>query len=274
MTFHSNLLVVVLPLLRELHKGIGLVADREESDAPPTAEHHSSQPDEHVLSIEENLSSICAAVDRLQRLARAIRLPGTVLHSSKAAEFSPSNEFESEQVDFEAYILQVIKHKFGGAPEAIQSRLSKANGARRKLFLYRRHRQEILSNKRHSSPERRSLIASQAAPESISAQPDNSAEVSSANRNPPPLAGIDDGSIELPVEEATTFAESRFQPEESFKTASSLGGTSLASFFSKSRLPLPPKVSQSQKYFECPYCYQLTSTKFLQKRNWRLVLLI
>ena len=70
---------------------------------------------------------------------------------------------------------------------------------------------------------------------------------------------------------ATTFAESKFQPDAPSVASSSLGGSSVSSLFQKSRLPLPPRVHRRREYFECPYCCQLVPIKFLQKRHWMLV---
>jgi hypothetical protein len=136
-----------------------------------TSTGHSHLPLEtHTLHLEDDTSSLIGAVDRIQRLALAIRSPRLISQASKAIHYKPSKDsdaFETQQQEFDAYSLRVVQHKFEGTSEVLQLRLSKANAARRRLFLYRRHRHEVLSTRRHES-----LLAPPIVPDAVSGQPD------------------------------------------------------------------------------------------------------
>jgi hypothetical protein len=187
----------------------------------------------HSLHVQDDTSSLIGAVNRLQRLALAIRSPNVISHASKAIHYKPSKDgdaFETQQQEFEAYSLRIVQHKFERTSEVLQLRLSKANAARRRLFLYRRYRHEVLSTRRHESSERPPL-APPVVPDAASGQPDTTIAFGVATEDLHSARQTDDDSHHRPIEKATTFAESRFQPDAPSVAPSSLGGSSVSSFF-------------------------------------------
>ncbi|OAL46683.1 hypothetical protein IQ07DRAFT_590224 [Pyrenochaeta sp. DS3sAY3a] len=253
----------------------GLISTIQEADQnalPPLFGQASTSSEEHVFTSLENLAGVKSAISRLQRLLTAIRMPGIVSQDSKARAFSPTNNavgFEEEQQHFEQFIFEIIRHKFPKAQEDLQRRLSRSNAARRRLFLYRKHRKDVLSTKRHTSPQRQTVTIADKEQDIVL---DHFEPVSEANIDS--MIKVEEKSINEAdpqpfPNKATTFAESKFQPDALSATQSSTGGSSVSSFLTQSRLPPPPRVKTTGEMFECFYCYQLVPTKLLQKRLWR-----
>lgn len=221
---------------------------------------------------KENLEGMRSAIDRLYRLAKAIRQPGITSQSSKANQFNPRDENGIDEIaSFEKYSQDVIRQMCGGAPDYLVRRLAAANASRRRLFLYRRKHQDILHGHEHShkSP---SPMASRVGTRSIpSIVQDVDAKPSSTflDDRPHVTPSI---HAQSSIARATSFVESQFKPATSSKAATSVGGTSIASMFCHSRLPPPPKVPKTRPQFECPYCCQLVSTTILKKTTWRYVI--
>jgi hypothetical protein len=167
-----------------------------------TSTQHSHSPLEtRTLHVEDDTSSMIGAVNRLQRLALAIRSPGLISQASKAIHYRPSKDgdiFETQQQEFEAYSLRIVQHKFEGTSEVLQLRLSKANAARRRQFLYRRHRHEVLSTRRHESPEKPPLVPP-VVPDAASGQPDTTVAFGVATEDLHSAKQADDDSHHRPM---------------------------------------------------------------------------
>jgi hypothetical protein len=169
---------------------------------------------------------------------------------------------------FEKYSKEIIRQTWGGAPDYLASRLSKANASRRRLFLYRRKHRDILRGSEDDSPAQSPLSSLQETYSTFSGSPQTAVNAIPLVETTAPKV-IPNSQARSSVAKATTFIESQFKPATSSKAATSIGGTSIASMFSHSRLPPPPKVPKTRTQFECPYCCQLVSTSVLSKSAWR-----
>ena len=221
---------------------------------------------------DDCLTSIRSAIDRLHRLAKAIRSPGIVSQASKANNFNPKDELGNDEIRiFEEYSLQLIKQYCPGSADFLHHRLSKANAARRRLFLFRRKHQDIL-NGRRDGPLKRLSLSRPETHKAFSAMLESESEVVPIASESPKLRTDASSQIQSSIAKATSFVESQFKPDTSSKAASSIGGTSVASMLGQSRLPPPPKVPNIRTEFECPYCCQLLPTSILTKSLWRYVI--
>lgn len=201
-------------------------------------------------------------------------MPGIVSQDSKARAFSPTNNavgFEEEQQHFEQFIFEMVRHKFPKAHENLQRRISRANAARRRLFLYRKHRKDVLSAKRHVSPQRQAAAIEDKEQNIVLDHLEVASEVDIDRMIEVEKQKFDQADPQPLPNKATTFAESKFQPDAPSIAPTSTGGSSVSSFLTQSRLPPPPKVKTTGDMFECVYCYQLVPTKLLEKRLWRSV---
>ncbi|KAF1845081.1 uncharacterized protein K460DRAFT_394818 [Cucurbitaria berberidis CBS 394.84] len=238
---------------------------------PGTSESETGSSEEpDVPTEDECLISIRGAIDRLHRLAKAIRHPGIASQASKANHFNPTDEFGNNEIEsFEKYSLQIVQQRCPGAAEYLHHRLSKANASRRRLFLYRRKHQDILNGRRHSSPKRRPSMSQRQTQETFSALPETKSKASQLVPESSTPQKHSDSQAQSSIAKATSFVESQFKPDASSKAASSIGGTSVASIVDHSRLPPPPRVPKTRTQFECPYCCQLVPTSILGKGAWR-----
>lgn len=212
------------------------------------------------------------AIDRLHRLAKAIRQPGIASQTSKANHFKPRDELGQDVIEkFEKFSLEIVQQSYRGAASYLHQRLSRANAARRRLFLFRRKHQDILHGRNYNSPKRRPSLSHQETQRTFSivhdAEPKAIPFVSGST-----TPGMHpDSQAQRSNAKATTFIESQFKPSTSSKAPSSVGGTSIASILDHSRFPPPPKVPATRTQFECPYCCQLVPTSVLNKTRWRYV---
>lgn len=228
----------------------------------------SSSTESDVTGVEDILHSIRGAIERLQRLARAIRVPGVISHASKAVKFHPKDEFGNDVVNaFKSYTLELITRKLGSTPDFLKQRLSRANASRRQLFLFRKRHQNVLSTRRRQLPEQRASLEhkdhefEQDALEAPEMDP-------TPTSKPPFPQKAPESKLSL-IEKATTFPGSRFEPPRSLKPASSVGSSTMTGILDNARFPPPPKVINTGNFFECPYCCQLTPVRDLQKKHWR-----
>lgn len=210
------------------------------------------------------------AIDRLHRLAKAIRQPGITSQVSKALNFRPKDEFGNDAIaSFEEYSLEIIRQVCPGVPDYLLRRLGMANAARRRLFLFRREHMEMLHGGEQEPAQSRSSISRRNIQVSTSALPQEVTDKKPMLPEPPKTSPDPHSRPQSSIAKATSFVESQFKPNASSKAASSVGGTSVASMFSHSRLPPPPKIPTTRKHFECPYCCQLVSTAVLSRNSWR-----
>jgi hypothetical protein len=259
---------------RPLYKDESLDAASTVPDSPEASISDSESSNDYDAPIEDEcLISIRSAIDRLHRLAKAIRHPGIVSQASKANHFRPRDEFGNDKIGvFEDYSLKVIQQCCRGSADFLHHRLSKANASRRRLFLFRRKHQDVLNGRRNSSPKRRLSLSRQETQKTFSVMPDPGPKAIPIVSEPSKPRTDANSRVQSSIAKATSFVESQFKPDTSSKAASSIGGTSVASMLGQSRLPPPPKVPKTRAEFECPYCCQLLPTKILNKRLWRYVL--
>ncbi|KAF2117449.1 hypothetical protein BDV96DRAFT_644867 [Lophiotrema nucula] len=219
---------------------------------------------------EDAVESIQNAVDRLHRLAKAIRRPGLVSQASKANKFKPLNEYGEDAIQvFERVSFEIIQAKHRGASDQILHRLSKSNAARRRLFLFRRKHQEVLSGTSGQAATKRPSLTRKETQGSGTIVP-GTEQTSMPSHSTAAVSRVTKRSqVDSSVARASMFDESAFRPENSSKAPSSFAGTSVASLLAKARLPPPPHVKVVGNEFECPYCCQLISSKMLERRNWR-----
>ncbi|PVH91950.1 hypothetical protein DM02DRAFT_309352 [Periconia macrospinosa] len=231
--------------------------------------------DNHHGNLMEMLEN---TIDRLYRLAKEIRKPGSISKASKAERFAPLDEFGNDVVQsFERFTLDLVRVRLDGTKPFLQHRLAKANAARRRLFLYRLEHQEVLRYRHdHQHPHdvkkkqqfppqdihyNTSYIPTHPPNPSVSRKSQNKKTV--AFGNPPPMPPTEVSA------RATTFVESEFRLSTSSKAPIADNGTSIRGVLGNGRLPAPPKIPAARKEFECKFCCQLIPAKFAKKNEWQ-----
>ncbi|KAF1815309.1 hypothetical protein P152DRAFT_181671 [Eremomyces bilateralis CBS 781.70] len=233
-------------------------------DSEPTSSEEDDLADQH-----EDFHRSRNAISRLNRLARAIRQRSIVSQTSKAVNFRPRNEEGNDEIEaFEQFCFAVIQSKWRNADESLQKRLAKVNASRRRLFLYRMKHQKVLGSRRRSSAKSKSSLPLQEVQLTHSTAAPLQ-QTSIISEEPPMIEDKPGSAMEESVAKASSFVESKFQPDTSSKASTSIGGTSVGSVFGRSRFPPPPYIPESRAEFECPYCCQLTSTRMLAKGHWK-----
>ncbi|UKZ93390.1 uncharacterized protein TrAFT101_008304 [Trichoderma asperellum] len=264
---------------------------------------------ESESDIDLLLGSIKDPIDRLYKLAVWIRNPATRLTSSKARNFkqidpeSNVDLFESyENHDYDyvsSLFLEYEKHKalqeapaveckdknpVGGDRDAddkdhvwepirgvlklhkerilhcsesyLVRRIARANGRRRQQFAYWKRHQDKL--REHASmfveAPARQLSDAEHIINGLIGETKTVLSVTTATQlRIPQLAGQEilekEGVLKLDVSE---YAPSAWNPSKD-----------TVSF------PLPPKVSTSDNFFECPYCYTICPISLLSEKAWR-----
>ncbi|EXJ93480.1 hypothetical protein A1O1_01872 [Capronia coronata CBS 617.96] len=142
--FHDEIKLMVLKLLSMLQRNLqSAIARRQGSHTVTTKEETASGlPEEKLMTADSyhGLQAVSAALDRLHRLATAIRRSSVNRSEKLSTSMMPSEE----DVSFEACIFQFIQGRFCAARPGLVKQLTAALCYHRKRLLYQsRHNKKL-----------------------------------------------------------------------------------------------------------------------------------
>ena len=215
-----------------------------------------------AFELQVRLQSVSEIVDKLLKLAEAIRASGSRSRASRAINYEHIEDGVNQTELFEKdYLPQVLKHRFK-LEEPLLSRFCAAISLRRRRFLYQSKHQKRLAygGGAQEEPTRK--------PENKQALP--SPEHRATGLVPSQLAmpvksgGKIDSSTEAPTK-ATTF-----NIEQKPKAPSRIVSASTKSAAAGVDFPGPPPLaSERATHFECPYCCVLVPKLKREATAWR-----
>ncbi|KAF2750319.1 hypothetical protein M011DRAFT_465087 [Sporormia fimetaria CBS 119925] len=236
--------------------------------------------------LDQRFREIIDIIDNLYKLSVRIRQPTLRTRSLKAASYQPKDPETGVDIlgQYAAYDRQhteeLVSHlraenteNVDVSNDALVERLSKAITLRRRQFKYwRRHRDKL---------GQESLIEEgpHALPPAVSNQDDlKRRDTMEAQPGVPLVAAIREapsqktGKTMLSGTEATAHHQSLDDIVDS-KSVTSYATTVRDTSGKGIELPPPPKGSDSERDFECPYCFIICPARYGKGRGWRTHLL-
>ncbi|KAH0497736.1 hypothetical protein TgHK011_005022 [Trichoderma gracile] len=300
-SMRDAILKMVMDLTRSLDEVLDYLNEETEQEDEEFDTDSDTESDMDLL-----LDSVKDPIDRLYKMAVWIRNPATRMPSSKARNFqqidqetkvdlfkafehfdydyisslflqyeknkalqeSPAAKCEEEVDDLDNQdqvcepdktTLKLSKLKTATGTESyLVHRIAQANGRRRQQFAYWRSHKDKL--RAHSS------VVVDAPTHEL---PSGGHEMAAGNQN---------ASIKAPltITTATQLRPSRGEAKEVFEKANLLDhavSEYAPSAWEPSKdivsFPLPPRVSATEQFFECPYCFTICPVSILSEKAWR-----
>jgi hypothetical protein len=250
----------------------GSHASDDQSPALSTSSFTFSSISSNRASVEDEISSsilearieVEDAISRLNRLSASIRKSGSQYRDAKADTFVDEDDQGNDWTKFYKDLsILVIKQKFPGASENLQSRLADSLARRRNQLAYRRRHQRKLT--RRYIDERpllgpflqdrgRTIETTVSLPqqeERASIRPDVKRQV-------------------LSNTSASLFDPKRFvnRPKSTASKAPSTAMLGTPSQAATLNFPAEPKLDRSG-FFECPYCFIICPAKEGRGSYWK-----
>ena len=254
----------------------------EEDSLPPIGVSSSgvtkelSDDDNDTFMLAIHYESIKDVIYRLFRLSTKLRNPSTRLRSSKAQQYRILDgdvdlfeKYEHFDLDYVRSVFQQYRNGLSqDDPNAIESRaqsalltehylvkrIARANVMRRRQFAYWKHHRLKL--------EQHTDLAVRASPQKEQARVlDNRAsniEMSLPNFAPPSISTATQLHPKLVDYEdvGSIISVSEYTPTSNFEADDVI-------------FPQPPNVNQSEKFFECPYCFTTCARRTGKANAWK-----
>jgi len=216
-----------------------------------------------AYELQRRFKNISDVIDKLIKLAEAIRASGVRSRAARAARYEHIEGNVNYTAEFESSFLPlVLKHRFK-LEEPLLGRFVNAISLRRRRFLYQSKHQKRLAYGHdvqfspfktiESGPQLQlATTAPKSTPETLKAMPPARNET------------VTDNKTEAPTQ-ATTF-----RLEQKLKVPSRI--ISASTKFEASEVNLPPPLplpSARATHFECPYCCILVPVSKRESRLWK-----
>ena len=252
---------------------IGLTAEDKEEEND-LLEGYGTGAEGDVSAIDLVLESITDALDRLFRLATKVRNPSTRQIASRVYSYKDVDEATGVDVIDEyakfdhQHILELFSYRgktaSAGPNHYLVNRLSRANTFRRQQFGYWRRRRRKLQNVQ-SPPPVPTISVTETVQINLLIRTGEAAEPvqalsRTATSKPYTASALDPARINVD-DNKSTVSVSEYAP-----TARGLNNEFI-------NWPAPPPKLKGKKHFECPYCFTLCSSGYLEKRAWNAHLL-
>jgi len=235
----------------------------------------SGDSDEETVDMDgdvpEDVRIIRGSIDRLVRLALAIRRTSAVQQNQRAANHVEYDEDGVEKVAaFGEMALRLVQTWYPKASRTVHIRLADTMKKRRRQLLYRtQHMLKLKGNPKRQSGVKRQYLAPETVRSTIqhkSTVPQSSARSVFSLRS---IALTNTRSIsKLSGTEASTFIAPKFDPDAP-STIASTAVSAAASHVEVIDWPSPPKTAPGAMEFVCPHCTLNTPKMEGNEEKWK-----
>ena len=230
------------------------------------------------LSLQQRISGIERAVDRLFRFSLLIRQPARSSQNEKAERFVMKDDDGNElNESFAGFARQIVDHCFPDASEFLRAKLSNGIVIRRKRFLYRRRHQaklfgvDILKETKRQDVKYGDQIE----------ETDVTVRGSKVTNELPPVDTTSSKPSRLRASNPSHTSASALQKQslplntvlEETGSEQTTAFTVTPSSSAPIQLPHPPKPAAGSKEFECPYCCLILPIRESRASRWRYVIM-
>ena len=199
----------------------------------------------------------------------AIRRSSAADQNLKATEKDFYDEDGIDLVEaFRKYTFEVLQFTRKGAAEGLLHRLSQANAARRRRFLYRQKHQKKLKGRRESAPKQKSTNTIRATSLISSNTMHKVTESSPFERKSRPASTVRSSAI-FSNTTASGVNRENFKPVQSVQSTVHSASPSTQIQLDPSFFPPAPKVMTGVAEFYCPYCCMVQPAAERSGRRWR-----
>ncbi|KAK9776213.1 putative NB-ARC domain-containing protein [Seiridium cardinale] len=216
------------------------------------------------------LAAMIHAINRLHRIAMAIREHSMVSHETKAAKEQFYDEDGRDVVEvFRKWCHEVLRHKFKTSDEMILDRIAYSNSERRRRFLYRKKHQTKLTGRAGNilGTNEESVTGSKVGRARHMPSNANEHHKPAFKQSRDPI--VHGSATKLSETTASKFVRESYNRHSFAQSTMVSWAPSTQLRFDFTMYPLAPKVLSGATEFYCPYCCRVHIAAERSGKGWR-----